>query len=728
MPNQYARALCVACACVLVVSGCGGGGGKRNQAPTANNLAIATAEDTAQTGTITASDPDGDALTAAVATAPTRGDVVVTSGMSFTYTPRANQNGADQFTMRISDGRGASATATVSVTITAVNDAPQIQPTLALDEDQPSTTQIATEVDGETFQLTLVTPPAHGTVSFDPTTTGRITYTPNGNYFGADTMQFTATDALSTTTTAVAITVRAVNDAPVTTADTATTTQQSTVVADVLANDSDVDDATLTLSIVTPPPHGTAAVAAGRIEYSSGTFLGETLLIYQVRDAAGATANGTLTLRSAVRTPIVYPTAAGGALYFSDGIWSFRLHDPLPVGARVLLVKAAKTAPLVFFTVFNSVTTDLFYADLRQPGTATRLTRQFTSQGDGVGEFAISDDGSKVAYWQNGGQNMWLIETAHPGVETRLGTGGGGVTMDAAGTRVLYTVRPFTPTQQPSAIFTVELANPGVETPVTPFAQPPDTVSSPLYLKRDGHTLYYAIGQRVFGVDPAVPGSDFSVFDLTTTTTSLLGPLDDETTFSGTSSTSAIHGYVLRAGNPGTVVRFSDGTSSSGAIRAHAPTLGGTKVFYLRSNSAGRNSDLYRVDMSNPAVSVPITAHYTVDWGIWGLALSPDESQIFYATLDTVPNPGGGAVPGNSDVYVLRTDGSAPARHLQHFDQDTYIGEFAPDGRYVIVRDGPGRAQPALNAFNALDPGQNLRLDLLSGTAGYGETVFVVAP
>ena len=310
MPNQYVRALCAACACVLAVSGCGGGGGKRNQAPTANNLAIATAEDTAQTGTITASDPDGDALTAAVATAPTRGDVVVTSGMSFTYTPRANQNGADQFTMRISDGRGASATATVSVTITAVNDAPQIQPTLALDEDQPSTTQIATEVDGETFQLTLVTPPAHGTVSFDPTTTGRITYTPNGNYFGADTMQFTATDALSTTTTAVAITVRAVNDAPVTTADTATTTQQSTVVADVLANDSDVDDATLTLSIVTPPPHGTAAVAAGRIEYSSGTFLGETLLIYQVRDAAGATANGTLTLRSAVRTPIVYPTAA----------------------------------------------------------------------------------------------------------------------------------------------------------------------------------------------------------------------------------------------------------------------------------------------------------------------------------------------------------------------------------------------------------------------------------
>ena len=121
------------------------------------------------------------------------------SGLSFTYSPRANQNGADQFTLSISDGRGGSATATVSVTIAAVNDAPQITPTLALDDDQASTTQIASDVDGESFQLTLVTPPAHGTVTLDPATTGRITYTPNADYVGADTMQFTAVDASSTT-------------------------------------------------------------------------------------------------------------------------------------------------------------------------------------------------------------------------------------------------------------------------------------------------------------------------------------------------------------------------------------------------------------------------------------------------------------------------------------------------------------------------------------------------
>ena len=726
MTDQHLRALCAACACALALSGCGGGG-RHNQSPTANDLTITTNEDTPQTASITASDPDGDALTAAVATAPSHG-AVTTSGTSFTYTPSANQNGSDEFTLRISDGRGGSATATVRVTIAAVNDAPQIQPTLALDEDQPATTQIATEVDGETLQLTLVTPPTHGTVTLDPATAGRITYTPNANYFGADTMQFTAVDASSiTTTSAVQVTVRPVNDAPVTVADEASTTQTGTVIADVLANDSDIDDTTLTLSIVTPPAHGTATVTAGHIEYSSGTFIGETSLVYQARDAAGATANGTLTLRSAVRSPIVYATTGGSELYFSDGVRSFKLHQPLPQGARVTLMKAAKSAPLVFFRVLDAFTNELFYADLRQPGTATRLSRDFTIPGEGVGEFVVSDDGSKVVYNANSGGvggsfDTWLVETAHPGVETRLGQGGGNLAMDAAGTRVVYAVRLFTPTQQPSAIFSVELANPGVETRVTPFAQPPDSIGGPIYFTRDGHTLYYGITNQVYSVDPAQPGSDSLVFDVAPAPTSLLGPLDDETTFTGL-TVSPTDGFVLLTGHPGSRQLFSAGTPQGG-IRTHAASLGGTRVFYLRSPTTSSNADLYRVDMSNPTVSTRIADHSTKFHGVINFALSPDASRIFYATLDMVPAPGPSLVPGNADVFYLPTDGSA-ARPVQHFDEAAQIGRFAPDGGYATVEVGLGLH---VHAFNALDPGQNVQLDTLSGDAGVGDYVFVVAP
>jgi len=59
MTDQHLRALCAACACALALSGCGGGGGRHNQSPTANDLTITTNEDTPQTASITASDPDG---------------------------------------------------------------------------------------------------------------------------------------------------------------------------------------------------------------------------------------------------------------------------------------------------------------------------------------------------------------------------------------------------------------------------------------------------------------------------------------------------------------------------------------------------------------------------------------------------------------------------------------------------------------------------------------------
>jgi hypothetical protein len=270
----------------------------------------------------------------------------------------------------------------------------------------------------------------------------------------------------------------------------------------------------------------------------------------------------------------------------------------------------------------------------------------------------------------------------------------------------------------------VELANPGVETRFTPFAQPPDLIGEPIYWTRDGHTVYYGIGPRIFGVDPAQPGSDFLVFDLTTTPTSILGPLADETTFTGT-SVGPTHGYVLHTGQPGSVTRFSAGTGDGG-ISTHAAAPGGTRVFYLRSPT-GTNSDLYRVDMSNPTVSTPIADHSTKFWGILNFALSPDASRIFYATMDMVPAPGPSLVPGNTDIFFLPTDGSA-AQHLQHFDEPGRVGKFAPDGGYAVVEEGGFTLSPRLHAFNALDPGQNIQLSALSGDAGFDQYVFVVAP
>src|SRR5207247_6377767 len=69
-------------------------------------------------------DVDGDPLTAVLATAPTKGTLALNANGSFTYTPNANVNGSDTFTYRASDGTLTSALATVTITITPVNDAP----------------------------------------------------------------------------------------------------------------------------------------------------------------------------------------------------------------------------------------------------------------------------------------------------------------------------------------------------------------------------------------------------------------------------------------------------------------------------------------------------------------------------------------------------------------------------------------------------------------------------
>jgi hypothetical protein len=65
------------------------------------------------------SDADGDALTAVLATAPTKGSLNLSPNGAFTYVPTANYVGSDSFTYRASDGQTNSALATVSISVTA---------------------------------------------------------------------------------------------------------------------------------------------------------------------------------------------------------------------------------------------------------------------------------------------------------------------------------------------------------------------------------------------------------------------------------------------------------------------------------------------------------------------------------------------------------------------------------------------------------------------------------
>jgi len=89
--------------------------------PVANASSFITPEDTPYYGTLSG---EGASLTYKKQTDPTHGTVDISSGGSFLYTPAPDYNGADSFTFVVNDGTEDSLPATVSISVTAVNDAP----------------------------------------------------------------------------------------------------------------------------------------------------------------------------------------------------------------------------------------------------------------------------------------------------------------------------------------------------------------------------------------------------------------------------------------------------------------------------------------------------------------------------------------------------------------------------------------------------------------------------
>ncbi len=94
---------------------------------------FSTTEDNAVSGHLVGSDDDGtsdsgtdwlNTVTFSIVSAGSKGTAEITADNSFTYTPTSNENGSDTFTYKVNDGTQDSSTRTVSVSISAVNDAP----------------------------------------------------------------------------------------------------------------------------------------------------------------------------------------------------------------------------------------------------------------------------------------------------------------------------------------------------------------------------------------------------------------------------------------------------------------------------------------------------------------------------------------------------------------------------------------------------------------------------
>jgi hypothetical protein len=125
---------------------------------------------------------------------------------------------------------------------------------------------------------------------------GAFTYTPGADYHGPDAFTYRAGDGvLESNTATVTLTVTHVNRPPVAVNDAATTSRNTAVTVNLVANDYDTDGSVVagTASIATGPRYGKVANKGdGRVVYTPNRrFRGTDSFTYTVKDDAGAASN-----------------------------------------------------------------------------------------------------------------------------------------------------------------------------------------------------------------------------------------------------------------------------------------------------------------------------------------------------------------------------------------------------------------------------------------------------
>ncbi|MFZ2306350.1 MAG: tandem-95 repeat protein, partial [Rhodoferax sp.] len=251
---------------------------------------------------------DGQTLRVSAVGHAQNGTVSVLGDGSIRFTPDADFHGTGSFEYVVSDGNGGTAIATATVQVAAVNDVPDaLGESIASAED---TTLVLTPAallandtdpdvatDGQTLAIGSVGNASHGTVSL--LGNGSVQFVPDANYTGTATFDYVVSDGAGGTATATAtVLVGSTDDAPVASGETVASQEDQTVTltaAALLANDTDVDNATSELAIarVAAGTGGTVTLnASGNIVFTpTANFSGTASFTYWVKDPAGLESN-----------------------------------------------------------------------------------------------------------------------------------------------------------------------------------------------------------------------------------------------------------------------------------------------------------------------------------------------------------------------------------------------------------------------------------------------------
>ena len=199
------------------------------------------------------------------------------------------------FTYTVSDGQGATAQGTVTV---SVNAPPLANPDTAtvLEGSGANIIDVLSndsDAENDSLAVSAVGAASQGSAAL---VNGQVTYTPNAGFFGADSFTYTVSDGRGATAQGT-VTIL-VNAPPVANSATVTVAQGSrNNVIHVLNSAFDPDRDALAVSAVGSAMHGTVALVNGQVAYTPNrTFSGTDTFTYTVSDSPGATAQGVVTV------------------------------------------------------------------------------------------------------------------------------------------------------------------------------------------------------------------------------------------------------------------------------------------------------------------------------------------------------------------------------------------------------------------------------------------------
>ena len=169
---------------------------------------------------------------------------------------------------------------------------------VTVEEDTPTSITLGGGVgNGGAVSYVITANPLHGSLSGDAPD---LTYQPDANYSGPDSFSFRVVYGAAVSAEAtVSITVHKLNDNPDAQPDQATTVRNGSVTVEVLANDTDVEEDSLSVISVTSPLNGKVSITAGRtaVNYRPRSgFTGTDTFSYTVSDGEGGTATATVTV------------------------------------------------------------------------------------------------------------------------------------------------------------------------------------------------------------------------------------------------------------------------------------------------------------------------------------------------------------------------------------------------------------------------------------------------